>query len=156
MKRYAAMLFCVVLVALAGTCLASAASAQGIAGYPMGPLGYGYGNGFIPYWQNQVPTPPYFAVHPPVYYSQPVARTYGYSPFAYPGTVRTPEVEVCNPQEIINPYVPTSATSNNSKPAVVDSNDKTAAADRSLLIENPFVLGTTPDQVTYTSGTDVR
>jgi hypothetical protein len=30
---------------------------------------------------------PYFALHPPVYYSYRVARTYGYSPFAYPPDV---------------------------------------------------------------------
>ena len=27
---------------------------------------------------------PYYAMHPPVYYSYPVPRPYGYSPFAYP------------------------------------------------------------------------
>ena len=37
---------------------------------------------------------PYFAAHPPVYYSYPVPRTYGYSPFAYPPYVMTPEVEM--------------------------------------------------------------
>jgi hypothetical protein len=54
---------------------------------------------------------PYFAAHPPVYYSTPVPRTYGYSPFAYPPDVRTPEVAggcVVQPAEIINPYVPSS------------------------------------------------
>ena len=40
-----------------------------------------------------VDTPPYFAVHPPVYYSYMVARTYGYSPFAYPPGVLTPGSE---------------------------------------------------------------
>jgi hypothetical protein len=53
---------------------------------------------------------PYFAAHPPVYYSTPVPRTYGYSPFAYPPGVRTPEVAggCAQPVEIINPYVPSS------------------------------------------------
>ena len=53
---------------------------------------------------------PYFAAHPPVYYSYPVPRTYGYSPFAYPPYVMTPEVvmEAQRRCEIINPYVPSS------------------------------------------------
>ena len=33
---------------------------------------------------------PYYALHPPVYYSFRVPRTYGYSPYAYPGAVLTP------------------------------------------------------------------
>jgi len=55
---------------------------------------------------------PYFAAHPPVYYSTPVPRTYGYSPFAYTPDTRTPEVAggCVQPVEIINPYVPSSTT----------------------------------------------
>src|SRR5437870_3480881 len=41
---------------------------------------------------------PYFALHPPVYYSEPVARTYGYSPFAYPFGSPTPEIEWAPPK----------------------------------------------------------
>ena len=44
------------------------------------------------YSLGRVPVPPYFSLHPPVYYSYPVPRTYGYSPYAYPGTVMTPEI----------------------------------------------------------------
>src|SRR5262245_48352075 len=50
---------------------------------------------------------PYFALHPPVYYSYPVPRTYGYTPFAYPPYVMTPDVvEDKQPTTIENPYVP--------------------------------------------------
>ena len=50
---------------------------------------------------------PYFALHPPVYYSYPVPRTYGYSPFAYPPYVMTPEIVMRSAAaEIINPHVP--------------------------------------------------
>jgi hypothetical protein len=51
----------------------------------------------------------------------PVARTYGYSPFAYPGFVETPAwegaigyappAEPATPQTIINPYVEQSSPS---------------------------------------------
>lgn len=69
---------------------------------------FGLGLGYLgsPYASGRVPTPPYFALHPPVYYSQPVARTYGYSPFAYPGTVKTPEAPVAA-KVINNPHVTT-------------------------------------------------
>jgi hypothetical protein len=56
--------------------------------------------GSFPYvpadWANRNPPPyisqsgPQYALYPPVYYSYRVARTYGYSPFAYPSGVLTP------------------------------------------------------------------
>jgi hypothetical protein len=56
---------------------------------------------------------PYFALHPPVYYSYPVPRTYGYSPFAYPFGSPTPEIEFVppkvekkpEPKTMVNPHV---------------------------------------------------
>lgn len=61
-----------------------------------------------------IPVPPYFALHPPVYYSYPVPRPYGYSPFAYSGNVRTPAIigEVVQPEVIRNPHVPSSQSGN--------------------------------------------
>lgn len=49
---------------------------------------------------------PHFALYPPVYYSDVVPRSYGYSPFAYPPSVQTPEVLLPAPATISNPYVP--------------------------------------------------
>jgi hypothetical protein len=82
---------------------------------------------------------PYYALHPPVYYSYPVPRTYGYSPFAYPGCVMTPEMcgEV-QPLEIINPYVPSDPEGK----AASTTKDRTANASRQpepLVIINPYV-----------------
>lgn len=48
---------------------------------------------------------PYFALHPPVYYSRAVPRTFGYSPFAYPGWVPTPALPTNMPEMIVNPYI---------------------------------------------------
>lgn len=50
---------------------------------------------------------PYHAAYPPVYYSYPVPRTYGYSPFAYPPGTMTPDIvePVAEPVTIVNPYV---------------------------------------------------
>jgi hypothetical protein len=81
---------------------------------------------------------PHFAAFPPVYYSYPVPRTYGYSPFAYPPYIMTPEVAIePEPVTIHNPYVPST------KPAAPGERaDKTAAVTPSpepLVIINPFV-----------------
>src|SRR5262245_27891802 len=45
---------------------------------------------------------PFYALHPPVYYSYPVPRTYGYSPFAYGPWTMTPDplMTTCEPLEI--------------------------------------------------------
>lgn len=52
---------------------------------------------------------PYFAKHPPVYYSRPVARPYGFSPYAYLPYVVTPSAPVVHraPEAkfITNPYL---------------------------------------------------
>lgn len=63
---------------------------------------------------------PHYAYHPPVYYSAPTARSYGHSPFAYPGYVRTPSRMVVRvrprrpapkPVMIVNPYYQASGAS---------------------------------------------
>jgi hypothetical protein len=111
--------------------------------------GYGYG-----YWDigrlygllaDEVP---YYAAFPPVYYSVPVARTYGYSPFAYPPGVMTPEVEVGGPLEIQNPYYegdvkeaePVPAPSEEA-PAPANPTTKVQAQRGPLMVVNPFVKG---------------
>jgi hypothetical protein len=81
---------------------------------------------------------PYYALHPPVYYSEPVPRTYGWSPFAYPPGVMTPEiVGEALPVTINNPFVPKTP----SAPAD-EKSDRTAsvaAPPEPLVIVNPFV-----------------
>jgi hypothetical protein len=82
---------------------------------------------------------PYFALHPPVYYSEPVPRTYGYSPFAYPPGVMTPEiVSEPKPVTINNPYVPATSPAK----ADIKPTDRSASASQApepLVIVNPFV-----------------
>ncbi|QDU88683.1 hypothetical protein Pla175_20640 [Pirellulimonas nuda] len=99
--------------------------------------GYGYGYGIGALYQSLEYNVPYFAAHPPVYYSQPVPRTYGYSPFAYPPNVMTPEVvEPITALEIANPFVPSSVE----QPA--EPSDQTVehapAQPEPLVISNPF------------------
>lgn len=123
-----------------------------------GSMGYGfggfYGNGFtagtvVPpaNLQDRVP---YFSLYPPVYYSYPVPRPYGYSPFAYPGWTPTPHVEAVEPQTIVNPYIynapakPVEPKSPNDAPPLRPSSQKQASASRKktagpLRIVNPYV-----------------
>jgi hypothetical protein len=81
---------------------------------------------------------PYFAAFPPVYYSYPVPRTYGYSPFAYPPGVMTPDVLVeSQPLEIINPYVP--STKQEEAKTQADQTAATSRQPQPLVILNPYV-----------------
>jgi len=109
---------------IAASFCANSASAQ----IAFGPGGYGLG--FFNYQFNQ-PRIPYYALYPPVYYSFPVARPYGFSPFAYPPGIMTPDVAPASAGvEYRNPYVPSKA-----KPA--KSEDRTASVGRMYL--NPYV-----------------
>jgi hypothetical protein len=115
------------VVMVVGTC-ATAAFGQGGFGWAPGGYGLGYFNyGDCGINQRQIP---YYALFPPVYYSYPVPRTYGYSPFAYPPGTMTPEIvsPSLGAVEYINPYVP------RSKGAKL-SEDKTAGKT----YYNPFV-----------------
>jgi hypothetical protein len=127
--RLFALLVC---ITLAWACLQGQVQAQGqdvyVYGYGGFPYPGMYGLGASPYSLGQIPTPPYFAIHPPVYYSNPVPRTYGYSPYAYPGWIRTPEV--AEPEMIENPHV--------SQPAKEESTSNVKVV-RYQLIHNPYV-----------------
>jgi hypothetical protein len=108
-----------------------------------GGLGFGFGGGFYggydisELYRQLYNNLPYFALHPPVYYSYPVPRPYGYSPFAYLPNVMTPDI-IPEPVEIINPYVPSSKNERAEEPKT----DKAAALraqPQPLVIINPFV-----------------
>ena len=105
-------------------------------------IGYGGGGGYgwdiAALYRELYNNLPYFALHPPVYYSEPVPRPYGYSPFAYPPGTMTPEVvTMAQPVTINNPYVPAGPAPADVKPA-----DRSAAVDQApepLVITNPYV-----------------
>jgi hypothetical protein len=156
MKRYALALFA--LAALL-TCLpvetAQAVGGRGHRGHGHGGHhrgfgglgfiggGYDYGWDLAELYRELLNNVPYYALHPPVYYSEPVPRTYGYSPFAYPPGVMTPEIVTeSKPVTIINPYVPGGSVPD-AKPASAESKaDRSASTTNSpepLVIINPFV-----------------
>lgn len=106
-----------------------------------GPFGCGdwWGiNGAYGLYGNRVNEVPYFSMFPPVYYSLPVPRSYGWSPFAYPPGTMTPAVEVAKPQEIINPHVPQKTEA---KPSATEAKTRTTGyeAPQPKEIINPFV-----------------
>ena len=132
----------ILLVMLAAVFVAApAATAQGNNGC-FGGSGWGYDLGYL--YNSLDYNVPYFAAHPPVYYSYPVPRTYGYSPFAYPPHVMTPDVVMseAHPVQIINPYVP---SSKQDSAAGQDQSAATAPQTNSqpqpLVIINPYVAG---------------
>lgn len=96
------------------------------------PYHYGYGWGWSIYAQEDIP---YFSKFPPVYYSYPVPRPYGYSPFAYPPGVMTPEYKAPEPKLMLNPYVPRQRQA-------TDLPEQTAA--QPLRLQNPYLADVPP------------
>ncbi|MEM9352505.1 MAG: hypothetical protein AAGA92_05790 [Planctomycetota bacterium] len=133
--RLAALL----LAALMGSAASggSAMAQYGVGNYG---AGFGFGYGFADVgnlYRVLAQNVPYYAAFPPVYYSVPVARTYGYSPFAYPPGFTTPEVvaEDCAPAEILNPFVPSSSLTEPQADEVTG-----AQAPAPLVVMNPYVV----------------
>lgn len=113
------------IAAFAVLALASSLPSTSSAFWPYAPYGaYNYGWGWN-HATDYVPAPPYFAVHPPVYYAPHItARHYGASPHAWlPGM-----------QPIT--YVPRHLPAARVMTAV--SKDSLMAAAKPEIVENPF------------------
>jgi hypothetical protein len=128
------------LLAIALLCGLAANNAQAQCGGMYGGLGYGGYWDIGRLYQVLSQNVPYYSAFPPVYYSVPVPRSYGYSPFAYPPGTMTPEVvETVAAQEIVNPYVePTSLKTEKTEPAE-DRVTATEPQSQALVVSNPFV-----------------
>jgi hypothetical protein len=144
MKRQLLILFALAALLI---CLpiksADAGNGCGHGGCGAGGIGFGIGGyndicGYAELYRELYNNLPYFALHPPVYYSYPVPRTYGYSPFAYPPGVMTPDVIIdAQPVTIINPHVESNKMTA-PKPAP-DRSAAKAASIEPLVIVNPYV-----------------
>ena len=73
---------------------------------------------------------PHFALFPPVHYSYPVPRTYGYSPFASLPELRISEITRVEPLTIRNPFVP-------QRELATEPEGRSSAAP--LVVRNPYV-----------------
>jgi hypothetical protein len=92
---------------------------------------FGYGNnGPAAYALGNIPAPPYFALHPPVYYSHPQPRTYGHSPFASSCDCHHAGRSATMARVVVNPYTPAAPTTS------AANTDKVAGAMKR--ISNPF------------------
>lgn len=116
-----------VLVATGAPALQACDQCWTAGGFPW----FGYGNnGPAAYSLGNIPAAPYFALHPPVYYSRPVPRPYGQSPFAWGGDHPAPQRER---RQVANPHVkPMPQTT----PKAEDKPVKVAAGPR--VIVNPY------------------
>jgi hypothetical protein len=124
MNRYRVL---IALVALVGCFGVGASSAQAQFFAPS----YGFAGGTGPYNLYTQDTPPFYALYPPVYYSRPVARAYGFSPFAYPPGYSTPQNYVSAPLGTQTSDIYDAGAPSGSAVAV--------NAPTPLMVENPFV-----------------
>jgi len=106
--------------------------------YGLGGLRGLYGNG---HFEKR----PYFALNPPVYYSQPVARPYGYSPYALPPGALPVEPQISEtPAAIVNPFFTSGKVEKNKKDTSRDratsfGTDSAKSADEKAGVQqNPF------------------
>lgn len=136
MKKIAKILLPCLLLVLAGQ--GSAKANDGLAmAYLFGYGGYGGAR-----LQAYVPAPPYFALHPPVYYGERYTRPYGVSPFAaWPqlqaNAAYAPQPHVQRAHVLDNPY----CVSDVMGVEVVGASSQTtvkAAAVEALVIDNPY------------------
>ena len=88
-------------------CFCPLAQAQSPYGYQFG-YTLGYQNSF----RNRLPTPPYFAIYPPVYYGKRFDRPYGDSPYASfpqlqaaPDYHSVPKESQVRSHSVVNPHV---------------------------------------------------
>lgn len=96
---------------------------------------FGYGmNGPAAYALGNIPSPPYFALHPPVYYSHRITpRSYGSSPFANPSACGAPIAAA--PVRRANPFLMMPAPA----PATKNEQEKPVnVAVTPVRIQNPF------------------
>jgi hypothetical protein len=135
LKRTPLLLAAAVAVSLAAGTSARAECGSGGFGYGYWDIGRLYGV--------LADNVPYYAAFPPVYYSVPVPRTYGYSPFAYPPGVMTPEVEAAQPLTIENPYYDEKAAEPEAEEVPAPADATTSLPTRGpQVVLNPYVSGT--------------
>ena len=130
---------------VAGLLLGTAGITRADGDSPFGFHGGLYWYGYHSLRRDYVDQPiPYFAQFPPVYYSHPVPRPYGWSPYAYPPDVRTPEPKARPAAvQVINPYV---------KPRGDEKEAPLKSASAPRVIVNPFVAEGDGTRVASTQG----
>jgi hypothetical protein len=136
MKSIRFVLACAALLLVLGVSVNTASADCGGGGYGVGNCWFGnlnaFGSSGTLYGSNYLSVPPYFAVHPPVYYSHNYYRPYGWSPFPMSGNA-TPNLSRPQPMVVLNPHV-------NVKPKSAVAAPEDSMAMRSEMIHNPFFV----------------
>ncbi len=138
MKRF----LVVCALALAATVASTEnAAAQGPGAYSFLPFGF-----YQPYgafYKNNIPTPPYFATNPPVYYGARHSRPYGLSPFASPPLVNADNnYESRLRTQFMQPQIPTPGPQSRApicNPCFGNSLSSTNSSKTGKIQTNPFV-----------------
>lgn len=131
------------LLAFAGGMLSSANASDYWYGHDAG--WYQYPFGHYAYRLGNIPTPPYYAIHPPVYYGKRVGMPYGNSPYTRPPrpVVRvSPPVQEQRPARgvmIENPFV-------KEKKKAKKSRRKKSVSSKPKMIVNPYVESDEPKE----------
>ena len=147
MRRLTKGLILIALAAALAHAELPAVRAQGAAGRFYGWYPYVY-----PYLissRGEVPTPPYFAIHPPVYYGRRVGMPYGNSPFPRPPRpvvrARSQPVQYAPRPGIMieNPYVENKVQAKPRKRRTDETSERKrpTEAPGSKAQLNPYVLG---------------
>jgi hypothetical protein len=149
MLRRLALILCVTALSVLSANVAQAQIPYGgdlAAWNGWGGYGYGSGWGYLGTRVGYVPQPPYFAIHPPVYYSaQIIRRPYGTSPFAWPATypgftnvpIEAASTVKADPVFIINPYVGEAGGGQLPPPREAAPANNAQSKARPLCIRNP-------------------
>ncbi len=148
MIRRLAFLFSVVILTVLTSNIAQAQYPYGsdlAAWNGWGGQGYGYLGTRVGY----APLPPYFAIHPPVYYSAKIIRRpYGASPFAWPSTyppfttteIESRSVSNSDPAFFFNPYLKQEDGGGQLPPPRRAPASGDQSRSQPLLIINPYVI----------------
>lgn len=129
------------LVAFAALCVMPAITRACDGSWPGSCLSapaFGYSGSL--YGLGYIPVPPYYALHPPVYYGERYYRSYGESPFAR--TDHSSRPQRIHAQVIINPYVDQPAAAPATpEPKPVDGQPQTDQVTASpQMIVNPYYV----------------
>lgn len=115
----------------------------------------GFSYGWYPYWfggpayqADLVPTPPYFAIHPPVYYGTRVGMPYGNSPITRPPRpIVREQIGSYEPapapvgQWIENPFYAKNEKVDKAKPREERKRRVSTTAETPTTIGNPYFVG---------------
>jgi hypothetical protein len=105
---------------------------------------FGYSLGQANQFRNRLPAPPYFSIHPPVYYGQRHERPYGESPYAsWPLLQANSDYSVQpkrSPVSFANPHVHTETPCGSC--GQPKANMAPIQQGKMVTIENPYVIST--------------